>query len=153
MHARNRRPLLPPAGVRLAADAERPCARTAQTAARMMTEFSPHEQTYLNDLVARRTTSFTRPHWMQRHRATAIKAEARRLIGPLPPIVVPPSHTHYYETAVRVRALGGSSQSYKFHEAGPDGRPICTMGQGTEWKAEPLGAGPVTCGKCAGTRP
>jgi hypothetical protein len=119
-----------------------------------MTEFSPNEQMFLNDLVARRTTDFTRPHWMQRHRATAIKAEARRLIGASPRFdTVPPSHTVYYHAAARVRALGGRGLSYKFHEADPDGRPICTMGQGTDWKAEHLGAGPVTCGKCANTRP
>jgi len=128
-------------------------ASTAQTTARIMPEFSPQEQTLLNDLVDRRTTDFTRPPWMQSHRATAIKAEARRLIRLLPPIdPAPPSHTVYYQTATRVRARGGRGQSYKIHEAGSDGRPICTMGQGTEWKAEPLGAGPVTCGKCAGTR-
>jgi hypothetical protein len=145
----------PRAGPKLAADAEPPCTSTARTAARMMAEFSPTEQTILDDLVRRRTTSFSRPPWMQRHRETAISAEARRLIAASPRIPtdsVRPSDTTYYNAAARVRALGGRGLGYKIHEAGPDGRPICPMHQEGEWKAEHLGAGPVTCGKCAVTR-
>jgi hypothetical protein len=121
----------------------------------MMTDFSPSEQDILDDLVRRRTTSFSRPPWMQRHRAASISAEARRLIAasPQPPTDnLRPSDTPYCNAAARVRALGGRGRNYKIHEAGPDGRPICPMGQNAEWKAEHLDAGPVTCGKCAATR-
>lgn len=119
-----------------------------------MTGFSPQEQAVLDDIVAQRTTSFPRPAWMQRHRATAISAEARRLIGAspsLPPDNLRPSDTAYYNAAARVRMLGGRGHK-KIHEGGPDGRSICEMGLDDEWEWGHLGAGPVTCGKCAGTR-
>lgn len=119
-----------------------------------MTGFSPQEQTILDEIVAQRTTSFPRPAWMQSYRATAISAEARRLIGAspsFPPDNIRPSDTVYYNAAARVRMLRG--HGHKIHEAGPDGRPICSMGEGLGWEWEAgLGAGPVTCGKCAGTR-
>lgn len=141
-----------PAGRRLAIDAERPCTSTAHTATKTVTGFSPQEQTYLDDIVARRTTSFPRPAWMQRHRATAISAKARRLIGASPSLPrdnIRPSDTAYYHAAARVRILRG--HGHKIHQAGPDGHPICSMGEGLGWEWETgLGAGPVTCGKCAG---
>src|SRR4051812_31540206 len=120
-----------------------------------MTGFSPSEQDILDDLVRRRTTSFSRPPWMQRHRATTISTEARRLIAAS---LQPPtdsfrsSDTTYYSAAARVRALGARGRNYKIHEAGANGRPICHMGQNADCKAEHLEAGPVTCGKCAATR-
>ena len=117
-----------------------------------MTEFSPGEQDVLDDLVRRRTTSFQRPLWMQRHRARAIEGEAKRLIGESSPTVVRTSDRAHYDAAARVRAVGGRGSSYKIHEAGSDGRPICTMGQDPEWRGEHLDAGPVTCGKCAASR-
>ena len=121
----------------------------------MAEEFSPTEQTILDDLVRRRITSFPRPPWMQRHRATAISAEARRLIDASPEVAtdsVRPGEKTYYNAVARVRVRGGGGLG-KIHEAGPDGRPICPMHQRKQLKAaEYLGAGPVTCGKCAATR-
>lgn len=120
-----------------------------------MAELSPQEQMILDDIVSRRTTSFRRPPWMQRHRATVIKAEAERLIGASPDQPtdrVHPRDTAYYHAARRVRPRSERGRHYKIHEAGPDGRPVCTMHQEGDWKAEYLDAGPVTCGKCARTR-
>ena len=120
-----------------------------------MTDFSPQEQMILDDIVTRRTTSFRRPPWMQSHRATAIKAEAERRIGALPDPPtggVRPRDTAYYHADQRVRPRSQRGRSYKIHEAGADGRPVCTMHQEGDWNAEYLGAGPVTCGKCARTR-
>jgi hypothetical protein len=123
----------------------------------MAHEFTPNEQTYLDDLVRRRITSFSRPPWMQRHRATAISAEARRLIAASPEVPtenVRHRDKNHYNAAARVRVRGASGLG-KIHEAGPDGRPICPMWQQRKLNAgnaEYLGAGPVTCGKCAATR-
>src|SRR4051794_30045481 len=121
----------------------------------MPEEFSPTEQTIVDDLVRRRVTDFERPPWMQRHRASAISAEARRLIAASPKIpteAVRRSDRIYYNAASRVRVRGTHGLG-KIHQAGGDGRPICTMHQeGKLEGAEYLGAGPVTCGKCAATR-
>lgn len=77
---------LSPGGPRLAVD---PSAREpSEHRQPMAEEFSPTEQTILDDLVRRRITSFSRPPWMQRHRATAISAEARRLIAALPAVPI-----------------------------------------------------------------
>jgi hypothetical protein len=121
-----------------------------------MPEFTSGEQALLDDLVRRRTTTFKRPFWMQSHRARAIKAEVTRLIGasPAPSFDLAPGDSARYSAATRVRYIGGerSLSKYKIHEAGSDGRPICTMGQEADWRGEMLGPGAVTCGKCAATR-
>jgi hypothetical protein len=80
--------------------------------------------------------------------------EARRLIAASPKISneVGRSDRIHYNAATRVRFRGARGLG-KIHQAGGDGRPICVMHQeGKLEGAEYLGAGPVTCGKCAATR-
>ena len=120
----------------------------------MPDEFSVTEQAILEDLVRRRLAIFSRPPWMQRHRATAISAEARRLIAATPEVPndrLRPREKPHYNAAKRVRVRGARGLG-KIHEAGPDGLPICPIHQGGKLNAEDLGAGPVTCGRCAATR-
>ena len=120
-----------------------------------MSEFSSAEQAILDELVRRRSTSFKRPPWMQSYRARAIKAEARRIVGEMPDLSADRVRRRdrvYYEAERRVQPRSERGRHYKIHEAGPDGRPVCTMHRDGDWKPEYLDAGPVTCGKCASTR-
>jgi hypothetical protein len=119
-----------------------------------MTEFTESERRILEDMVRQRKTRATGHPWLQRHRARAIEEEAQRLIGalPKPRQGLRGGDTEYYTATARVRAQDVGGRHYKIHEAGADGRPICVMGQSTDWKGDYLGAGPVTCGKCAATR-
>ena len=91
---------------------------------------------------------------MQTHRAAAITAQARKQIATSPAVPVAgirAGDKRYYNAAARLRVQGARGKG-KIHEAGADGRPMCTMHQEGRLDGEYLGPGPVTCGKCAATR-
>jgi hypothetical protein len=124
-----------------------------------MTVFSYGEQHYVDDCIARRTDTFTKPPWMPSHRATRIKLHVRKVLATLPTELPGTDKVHYHADRRIVAYYYG--RSAKLHEEGPDSLPICQMRSFFEEHAdddpaygttiEHLGAGPVTCGHCANT--
>ena len=114
---------------------------------------------YVEEMVRTRSTDLARPPWVQSHRWTAVKLEARKRIAALPPVETTPAKAHY-QAARRTHLVVGTSGTVAVHEATEDGIPICALNwqevygmTESEWRqnAQLLGPGPVTCGHCANT--
>lgn len=112
---------------------------------------SASEQAVLEEMVAVRSVDLQKPPWMQPHRMTRIKKEARRRIAALPPRPTasrPASRDGYHATR---RVTGTPVGRFVIHESDGD-LPICALGQ--HFAAHPdigraqLGPGPVDCGHC-----
>jgi|tagenome__1003787_1003787.scaffolds.fasta_scaffold18710199_1 hypothetical protein len=131
------------------------------------------DQDHIDEMVRARNTDLPRPEWMQSHRWTMIKIEARKLIAALPPVAKEPrtGDKVHYETADRTQlaaippnlATGQAGVGDGvIHEAVEDGLPYCaadwtSMYRGftpKQWRegARRLGQGGVTCGHCARKR-
>ena len=131
------------------------------------------DQDHIDEMVRARNADLPRPEWMQSHRWTRIKIEARKLIAALP--AVPKGAADRRQGALRdgrPHAAGGDPADRAtgqaavgdgvIHEAVEDGLPYCaadwtSMYRGftpKEWRegAQRLGLGGVTCGHCARKR-
>ena len=107
------------------------------------------EQQLVDEMVAARSTDGPKPPWMQSHRMTRVRKEARRRIAALPPRPTAPTTTSRYQATRRV--TGTPIGEYAVHECDGD-LPICALG--THFAANniprvQLGPGPVDCGHCA----
>jgi hypothetical protein len=115
------------------------------------------EQGYIDEMVRTRSTDLARPPWVQSHRWTAIKLEARKLIDALPPVEKVSGGKVHYQAARRTQGISDSG-TLALHDATDDGIPICAVDwqdvyglTENEWRENSrlLGPGPVTCGHCA----
>jgi hypothetical protein len=131
------------------------------------------DQKHIDEMVRARSTDLPRPEWMQSHRWTRIKIEARKLIAALPPAPKEPQTGDkvHYQTPDRTQlaaippnpATGQAGVGDGvIHEAVEDGLPYCaadwtSMYRGftpKQWRegSRRLGPGGVTCGHCARKR-
>jgi hypothetical protein len=116
-----------------------------------MTNLSASEQGLLEEMVAVRSVDVQKPPWMQSHRYTRIKKEARRRIAALPPrptvSISLPRGTYHANRRVTGTPVG----RFTIHESDGD-LPVCQLG--AHFAAHPeiprvqIGPGPVTCGHC-----